>query len=314
VLQQIDEYSPYNAPVAYLGLARIHYQWNDLDAAERNAEKSLQLAQQYDQVIDRLIISEIFLARLKLARGDATAAMSKIKQAEQISRLKNNTFRLPDIAFYKAKIHLFQGNVNEAAQMVQQYEIPLMQARVLIAQSKPFEALPLVEPQRQWAEEKGLANRLLLVMAVQSIVLFAQGQKDQALQVLSEALAMAEPGGHIRLFVDEGDLMEQLLREAASRGIRPDYIARLLAAFEGEPKEEQQAASVPVPSSLIEPLSPRELEILKLIAQGLSNREIGERLFLALDTIKGHNRKIFDKLEVQSRTEAIASARVLGLL
>ena len=123
---------------------------------------------------------------------------------------------------------------------------------------------------------------------------------------------MAEPGGYIRLFLDEGALMAQLLREAASRGIRPDYVAKLLAAFEWEPKEERQAASI-LAASLIEPLSPR-VGNPKPDRPGLSNREIGERLFLALDTIKGHNRKIFDKLQVQSRTEAIARARELGLL
>ncbi len=314
VLPLIDEYSPNNAPVAYLGLARIYYEWNDLDAAEKYGEKSLQLARQYDQVIDRLIVSEVFLASLKLARGDVTGAMDKILQAEKTSRLKNYTYRLPDITYTRARIQLCHGNVDEAAQLAQNYAMPLMQARVLIAQGNPSEALALVEPQRQQAEVKRLPQRLLLVMAVQSIVLFAQGKKDQAVQVLAEALALAEPGGYIRLFVDEGALMAQLLLEASSRGIRPDYIARVLAAFEGEPKEERQAASIPAPSSLIEPLSQRELGILKLIAQGLSNREIGERLFLALDTIKGHNRKIFDKLQVQSRTEAIARARELGLL
>jgi LuxR family maltose regulon positive regulatory protein len=87
-----------------------------------------------------------------------------------------------------------------------------------------------------------------------------------------------------------------------------------LAAFKGEMKDERPTASVPGSSFLIEPLSQRELKILQLIAQGVSNREIGERLFLALDTIKGHNRKIFDKLEVQSRTEAVARAHELGLI
>ena len=314
VLPLIDEYSPHNAPVAYLGLARIYYEWNDLDAAEKYGEKSLQLARQYDQVIDRLIVSEVFLASLKLARGDVTGAIDKILQAEKTSRLKNYTYRLPDITYTRARIQLCHGNVDEAAQLAQNNVMPLMQARVLIAQGNPSEALALVEPQRQQAEVKRLPQRLLLVMAVQSIVLFVQGAKDQAVQVLAEALALAEPGGYIRLFVDEGALMAQLLLEAASRGIRPDYIARVLAAFEGESKEERQAASIPAPSSLIEPLSQRELEILKLIALGLSNREIGERLFLALDTIKGHNRRIFDKLQVQSRTEAIARARALGLL
>ncbi len=314
VLPLIDVYSPYNASVAYLGLARIYYEWNDLDAAEKFGEKSLQLARQYDQVIDRLVLSEVFLANLKLARGDAAAAMDKILQAEQTSRLKNYTYRLSDIAYTRARIHLFQGNVDEAAQLVRQNVIPLMQARVLIAQGNPSEALAVVEPQRQQAEAKKMAGRLLLVMAVQSVVLFAQGEKVHAVQVLTEALALAEPGGYIRLFVDEGDVMAELLSAAAAQGIRLDYVNKLLAVFKGEMKEERPAAPVPGSSFLIESLSQRELEILKLIAQGLSNREIGERLFLALDTIKGHNRKIFDKLQVQSRTEAIARARELGLL
>ena len=190
--------------------------------------------------------------------------------------------------------------------------MPLMQARVLIAQGNPSEALAVVEPQRQQAEAKRLPQRLLLVMAVQSVALFAQGEKEKAVQVLAEALALAEPGGYIRLFVDEGALMAQLLLEAASRGIRPDYVARVLAAFEAEKRDSEDKPDLPPAGSLIEPLSQRELEILRLIAQGLSNREIGERLFLALDTIKGHNRKIFDKLEVQSRTEAVARARETG--
>ncbi len=314
VLPLIDVYSPYNASVAYLGLARIYYEWNDLDAAEQFGEKSLQLARQYDQVVDRLVLSEVFLASLKLARGDAAAAMDKILQAEQTSRLKNYTYRLSDIAYTRARIHLFQGNVDEAAQLVRQNVIPLMQARVLIAQGNPSEALAVVEPQRQQAEAKKMAGRLLLVMAVQSVVLFAQGEKVHAVQVLTEALALAEPGGYIRLFVDEGDAMAELLSAAAAQGIRPDYVNKLLAVFKGEMKEERPAAPVSGTSFLIEPLSQRELEILKLIAQGLSNREIGERLFLALDTIKGHNRKVFDKLQVQSRTEAIARAHELGLL
>ena len=314
VLPVIDDYSPHNAPVAYLGLARIHYEWNDLDVAEQFGEKSVQLARQYDQVIDRLISSEIFLASLKLARGDATGAMDKLLQAEQDSRLKNYTYRQPDIAFTRARIQLYQGNMDEAAQLAGQHVMPLQEARILVAQGNPSAALVLVETQRQQAEAKRLPQRLLLVKAVQAVVLFAQGEKDQALQVVTEVLALAEPGGYIRLFMDEGALMAKLLREAASRGIRPDYIARLLAALEADKRENEGKPALPPAGSLVEPLSQRELEILKLIAQGLSNREIGERLFLALDTIKGHNRKIFDKLQAQSRTEAIVRARALGLL
>ena len=93
----------------------------------------------------------------------------------------------------------------------------------------------------------------------------------------------------------------------------PDYIAKLLAAFEAEPGKDTDRAA-PAAQSLVEPLSQRELEVLQLIAQGLSNREISARLFLALDTVKGHNRRIYDKLQVQRRTEAVARARGLGLL
>ena len=114
--------------------------------------------------------------------------------------------------------------------------------------------------------------------------------------------------------------MNRLLSIAAANKIMPDYTGKLLAEFHESLIGEQQSiepfpsSSVLQSSSLIDPLSQRELEILRLIAQGLTNREIGERLFLALDTIKGHNRKIFAKLQVHRRTEAVARARELGLL
>jgi LuxR family maltose regulon positive regulatory protein len=313
VLQRIDDYSPPSAPLAYLGLARFYYEQNDLDAAEQYGEQSLQLARQYDQVHDRLIQSELFLARLHLVRKDAVGAAHILSQAEQTARQKF-TVTLPDVAAAQVMFHLHEGNIDAALQLTRQYNLPVMLARVLIAQHDPSAALAVLEPQRQEVEAKGLENRLLRVMIVQSIALYAHGEKEKAVELLGEVLARAEPEGFIRLFVDEGDAMAELLSAAVAQGIRPDYVGKLLAAFKGEMKNEQPTASAPGSSFLIEPLSQRELEILKLIAQGLSNREIGERLFLALDTIKGHNRKIFDKLEVQSRTEAIARARELGLL
>ena len=108
--------------------------------------------------------------------------------------------------------------------------------------------------------------------------------------------------------------MAQLLDEAATHGIFPDYTAKLLAVLETEQQVSENKSDAPPVQPLGEPLSQRELEVLQLIAQGLSNDEISKRLFLALDTVKGHNRKIFDKLQVQRRTEAVARARELGLL
>ena len=151
-------------------------------------------------------------------------------------------------------------------------------------------------------------------MVLQAVVHHANGEKDKALQVLRDALARAEPGGFIRIFVDEGLPIAQLLSEAAFQGIKPDYISTLLAVFEAKKqKSKDKSYSSPV-QSLIDPLSQRELEVLQLIAQGLSNREISQKLFLALSTVKGHNRIIFDKLQVHRRTEAIAYARELGLI
>jgi LuxR family maltose regulon positive regulatory protein len=94
----------------------------------------------------------------------------------------------------------------------------------------------------------------------------------------------------------------------------PAYTGKLLSAFDTEQRKSEGKPAQPLTQLLIEPLSQREIKILQLIAQGLSNREIGERLFLALDTVKGHNRNIFDKLQVKSRTEAVARAHELGLL
>jgi LuxR family maltose regulon positive regulatory protein len=149
------------------------------------------------------------------------------------------------------------------------------------------------------------------------VALNAHGDKDRAAQTLIDALALAEPGGFIRLFLDEGPPMARLLAATATQGIMPDYIELLLAAFavekqrgEETPRHFDTAPAQP----LVEPLSQRELEVLYLIAQGCSNQEISERLFVALDTVKGHNRKIFGKLQVQRRTEAVARARELGLL
>ena len=109
--------------------------------------------------------------------------------------------------------------------------------------------------------------------------------------------------------------MAQLLSEAAALGMMPDYTGKLLAALEADAQKRENTSSLPPPAqSLIEPLSPRELEVLHLMAAGLSNQEMCERLFLALSTVKGHNRTIFGKLQVQRRTEAVARARELGLL
>ena len=293
---------------AHLGLARIVYEWNDLDAARQHGEQSLQLARQYEQIIDRFIMCEIFLARLKLAQGDVDSAAAILAKADQSVRQHNFVHRMPEVAAVQVLTFLRQGNLAAAAHLVQAHGLPLSQARVCLAQGDTSTALAVLQAYRRQVEEKNWQDERLKAVVLQAVAHHAHGEKDKAMQVLSEALALAESEGFIRIFVDEGLPMAQLLSEAASQGVTPDYTGRLLAAFEAE----KQKTSPDQP--LIEPLSSRELEVLQLIAQGLSNDEISKRLFLALDTVKGHNRRIYDKLQVQRRTEAVARARELGLL
>lgn len=303
-----------NIGEALLGLARIYYQWNELDIAEQYAQKSLEMAKQYDRKIDRYLLSEVFLARLKIARGDESGAATILAQAEQSVRQNNFVKRAPDVATAQVLILLRQGDLPKAARLVQTHDLPISQARVHLAQRDPSAALAVLEPLRQKMEDKRWADELLKVMVLQTIALQSLGEKDKAVQLLGDALALAEPGGFIRLFVDEGEVM-RLLIEKQSRNrdhsLR-DYADKLLAAF--TPSDEtSESKTNNLRSQIIDPLSQRELEILKLIALGLSNREIGERLFLALDTVKGHNRRIFEKIQVHRRAEAIARARELNL-
>jgi LuxR family maltose regulon positive regulatory protein len=300
----------------HLGLARVCYEWNDLDAAQQHGQQSLQLARQIENA-DRFVSCEVFLARLKLARGDVAGATALLAEAGQSVRQHNFVHRIPEVAVAHVLTLLHQSHLAAAARLVQAHDLPISQARVHLAQGDTSAALKVLSRWREQVEAKGWEDERLKVMVLQAVTLSAHGDGDKALHLLSDALALAEPAGFVRLFVDEGLLMARLLSEAVAYGMMPDYVGKLLAVFEAE---KQRSAGAPPPLTMsssqppMEPLSQRELEVLRLIAHGLSNREIGERLFLALDTVKGHNRRIFDKLRVQRRNEAIARARQLGLL
>jgi LuxR family maltose regulon positive regulatory protein len=301
---------------AHLGLARIAYEWNDLDAAHQHGQQSVQLARQSENT-GRVVACEVFLAHLKLAQGDGAGAAAMLAKADQAARQHNFVLQMPEVVAAQVLTLLHQGNLAAAAHLAQTHELPISQARVHLALGDTSAALAVLEPLRQQMKARGWQDKQLKVTVLQAVALHAHGEQAKAVQLLGDALALAEPGGFIRIFVDEGAPMAQLLSEAAARGIMPDYIAKLLAAFEAERQAgEGKPYLPPAPSAqpLIEPLSQRELEILQLIAQGFSNREIGERLFLALDTVKGHARRIYGKLQVQRRTEAIARARELDLL
>jgi LuxR family maltose regulon positive regulatory protein len=298
---------------AYAGLARIHYEWNELDTAQQYVHRSIQMARLVENN-DRFLVYEVFLARLQLARGDVAGASATLARASQFVRQHNLVQREPEVAAAQVLTLLRQGNLEMAGKLVRSHQIPLTNVRVQLAEGDASTALAALEPLQQQMETKGWEDERLKVMILHSLALNASGDTDEAAQLLAGILAITEPHGFIRTFVDEGMPMKQLLSEVIARALTPEYAARLSAVFEAGSNEMPAQPPASTADPLVEALSERELEVLKLIAQGLSNQEISEKLFLALSTVKGHNLKIFGKLQVQRRTEAVARARELGLV
>jgi LuxR family maltose regulon positive regulatory protein len=291
----------------FLGLARIHYEWNDLDAAEQYGEQCLQMTRQMENV-DSFASDGVFLSRLMLARGDVSSAVTALEEAEVFVHQHNFEFRMPTVAAAQVLTLLRRGNLEEAAHLAETYDLPLSQARVHLAEGDSSAALDLLEELHQ--QSKDLPDEQLKVMVLQAVAYQAHGDLDKALQALRDAMMLAEPNGFIRVFVDEGPAMAQLLSEANAQGMKPNYVSKLLAVFEAEKK---QPDFLPA-QGLVDPLSKRELEILALIANGLKNKEIAEQLYISLNTVLYHNKNIYNKLGVKKRALAILKARELNLL
>ena len=321
----------------YVGMSALHREHNDLKTAAQYLLTSQALGELagLPQNPYRWCAA---MARIREAQGDLDGALNLLDQAE---RLYDGAFspNVRPVATRKTRVWVAQGRLGEALGWARAQGLSIENelsylhefdhitlVRVLLAryQSDRVDGaisgvVGLLDRLLKAAEEGGRMGSAIEILVLQAIAHQAQGDLPAALLPLQHALALAEPEGYIRIFLDEGSSMMQLLRQACAYGIMPrqglpNYTDKLLAAFEAEKRKSEDKPDLPPAQPLIEPLSQRELKILQLIAQGLSNRQIGERLFLALNTVKGHNRKIFDKLQVQSRTEAIARARELGLL
>jgi LuxR family maltose regulon positive regulatory protein len=332
----------------YVGMSALHHEHNDLKTATQLLLTSQALGE-LAGLPQNPYRWRAAMARIREAQGDLDGALDLLDQAE---RLYDGNFspNVRPIAARKVRVWVAQGRLGEALGWAREQGLSIENelsylhefdhitlARVLLARYQSDRAdgsisgvAGLLERLLKAAEEGGRKGSLIEILVLQAMAYHAGGDLPAALLPLQHALALAEPEGYVRMFIDEGSSMMQLLREASARKIMPDYTDKLLASFEAEkrpvpaagPGKSEGKPDLPpaLPEGhrdgepLIEPLSQRELEVLHLIAQGLSNREIGERLFLALDTVKGHNRRIFDKLQVQSRTEAVARAHELGLL
>jgi LuxR family maltose regulon positive regulatory protein len=166
------------------------------------------------------------------------------------------------------------------------------------------------------AREKGRIGRVIEALVLQSLVWLAQDEVERARFALQDALSLAEPEGYVRCFIDEGPPIADLLRHISALGPEPNYAGHLLAALEGKVHVGQTVDQLALARSqlLLDPLSERELEILQLIATGMSNRDLAEELVVTVGTVKWHLNNIYSKLAVRSRTQAVAKAREIGLI
>ncbi|MBN1937816.1 MAG: hypothetical protein JW934_24370, partial [Anaerolineae bacterium] len=325
------------AAAGYVELAGIYIEWNDLEKAADLLDKALALCREWGivQTLNEAYTAQSHLFQL---RGDIAGAWDRLEKARQFSAMEGDTslvnFRL---AAQQARLNLQAGEPDKVIRWVEGTKaafasgkrgqrlpaafvgtLQTMLARAYLAQDKAEEALTVLRPLLGPAETAGAFLHVIEICALEALALHAVGDTPAALTALERSLALAEPEGYVRVYLNAGLPMAVLLREAASQDAHAEYVNKLLAAFEvwacgrmGEPTPTSPHLHPPI---LPDPLTPREHDVLRLISQGLSNEDIAKKLFIALNTAKRHTSSIYGKLDVKSRTQAIARARELGLL
>ncbi len=330
-----------NSAAYYSGMGDLLREQNDLTAAARYLELGMDRVREI-LTVDAHVVWRGYLAQARLAQvtGNGSAALATLEQFEQLAHERSYAPALvARAAAARARLWLMQGNhaaamgwmersgldVDDAVSFPRESEYMTL-ARVLIAQGSSEPALRLLDRMLAAAEQGARTHSVIEILVVRALAWQARGQRHTALPDLERVLALAAPEGYVRIFVDEGQPMALLLAQIAG-GASPvaAYAARLLEAF---PSSELKVLSSELAStyaethnsklktqkSLVEALSARELEILRLVAAGHSNQAIADRLVVAVSTVKKHVNNIYGKLDVQSRTQALARAHDLNLL
>jgi len=324
-LQLADERRMSQLPIAGLlsiELGGILVEWNELDEAMTLLEKGAELVERGDDVT-ALEMSYAFMARALYAQGDVDGTDSLIQRMECVAAKADvSPWLLYWIAALKLQVYITRGQLSTAAQLAHQLGLSVDEepiylremaysplVRLYVARGQPEATMGLLERLLRVAEAEQRLGRVIATLILRALSLQAQGDMDQALAELERALSLAKPEGYVRVFAEQGPAMADLLRHAASRGIAPAYASRLLAACDpSEPKAGPDA------QPLIEPLSRRELEVLRYLATDLTMWEIAEQLFIASSTVRSHTKNIYGKLNVHDRREAVRRAQALGLL
>jgi len=310
----------------YRGMSELYREWGDLEAAARHLLTGKKLGEQaaLTDWQHRLCVTQ---ARMKQTQGDLDGALDLLDQAERL-HIRNPLPDVRPIAALRARIWVAQGKLAQALGWARERGLSvdddlsylrefehITLARVMIARYKServvkaiHEAMGLLERLLKAAEEGGRMGSVIEILVLQALAHEAQGDIPRALDPLERALTLAEPEGYVRIFVDEGPPMAALLREVAKHGAAPNYVNLLRAAF-GKAKDRRPATQF-----LIESLSERELEVLRLLGTELSGPEIARELMVSLNTMRTHTKNIYSKLGVNNRRAAVRRAEELGLL
>lgn len=315
-----------------LSLSEIHRQKGDSKTAADYWQQSDSLGKQASNATYQYR-RRLALADIKASQGAFDEALHLLDQAAPWLGYVHLT-ETRTLAALKAHVWIKQGQLDQAAAWVNQqglaiddklsylHEFDYMTlARLRIAQSQNgygddaiHHAIRLLERLLQAAEAGKRNGSVIEILTLQALAQEAHNNIAEALPPLTQALTLARPENYVRIFVDEGLPMAKLLSEAMARAIMPDYCSQLLAVFEAEGQKVEHKPAPPTSQPLIDPLSARELEILTLIAAGLKNKEIADTLFVSINTVLYHNKNIYSKLGVNSRTKAVTKAKDLNLL
>lgn len=307
--------------IAHVGAGRLLAEWNDLEAAERHLVTGLELCEQ-GGLLDLRWSGGLALAQVKQARGDAAGAATVLRQVEALALSTNIPLAHARIAPYWARHYLAAGATTGAVRLVPLLEqlaaapfAPSFHAHVAAALTALYAGRPAEAAERAQAvldrvEAMGLSGAMIEPLAVRALALHALHEAEGALASLTRALAVAEPEGYVRTFVGLGPALIPLLTLVRPRleARLAGYAGRLLAATGAHIDTDTEG------SSLVEPLSEREREVLSLVADGASNEAIAQHLYISLHTAKKHVANILGKLGVSNRTEAVAKAREYRLL
>jgi LuxR family transcriptional regulator, maltose regulon positive regulatory protein len=317
---------------SYAGLAEIAYQRDELDVALRHATQGIALCRQFVYT-PPLAGGLATLAMIRQASGDPAGAREAIIEADQAA--PGPAGLLNPVPATRARLLLAQGDLPAAARFVQDNDLGpddepdyaresghLVLARILLAQDRPGQALALLGRLHGAAEAQDRGDGRIESGALLALALAATGDETGAVTALAEALLLACPQGYVRVFADEGPPMAALLGRLvaaqragqAAAGVPLGYLARLRRAFSvGQPAADSGRDTAAVPG-IVDPLTSRELEVLRMLAAGRSNQAIAGELVVTLDTVKKHVGHVLGKLGASNRTEAVARARELSLI